>query len=551
MVVLDFLRRARSDELWWMIVFTIVAGFANALLVVAVNEVAALVAAGYRPNLWTCLTFVGAFAAFYQCDKLAVLRANAVIERLLKELRTEIVDKLRCSELQVIERLGRGSLYSILSQGTNQLSVTFPLLIESFQQAVLLGVSLIYLGYLSQPALLLFILAVAIGFAGYRQIEHGYRDTLEEISAQEAEMLDAVADIVHGGKELRLNAERSDAVFRWYRRMSRSMEALLAKAGGHSASMILLNGFVVYLMLGGVGFVFPQYISMPSTIVFQLVPTLLFCMNAVVKIATQSPMFVQAEVGLRAILDIERRLEAAGGVSPARARELAARYREFRVINYTRVTLGYRDATGTCVFTLGPCDMTLRRGEVVFLIGGNGSGKSTVMRLMTGLYRPDEGEIAVDGVPVVGNEVAGLRELFSAIFVDFHLFDQLYGLEWVDPQEVRRLIDEMGLQGKVSFRAGRFSDLRLSTGQRKRLALIAALLEDRPIYAFDEWSAEQDVHFREHFYTRIIPGLKAKGKTVVAVTHDDRYWHLADRVIKLDLGSVVWERTGTTLLEDV
>jgi len=145
---------------------------------------------------------------------------------------------------------------------------------------------------------------------------------------------------------------------------------------------------------------------------------------------------------------------------------------------------------------------------------------------------------------VAGRAIAGFRELFSAIFVDFHLFDRLYGLENIDPLTVNRLIDEMGLAGKVRFENGRFTRLHLSTGQRKRLALIAALLEDRPIYLFDEWSAEQDIHFRKTFYETILPNLRKKGKLVIAVTHDERYWHLADRVVKLDLGSIVWDRPG-------
>lgn len=132
--------------------------------------------------------------------------------------------------------------------------------------------------------------------------------------------------------------------------------------------------------------------------------------------------------------------------------------------------------------------------------------------------------------------------MFSAVFVDFHLFDRLYGLEDIDPQRVNRLIAEMGLADKVSYRDGRFDRLHLSTGQRKRLALIAAVLEDRPIYVFDEWSAEQDVHFRDYFYNSFLPDLRARGKLVIATTHDEKYWPVADRVVKMDLGRVEWIR---------
>jgi len=180
----------------------------------------------------------------------------------------------------------------------------------------------------------------------------------------------------------------------------------------------------------------------------------------------------------------------------------------------------------------------VQRGEIIFLVGGNGSGKSTALRLMTGLYKADAGQIMVDGRVLDSFGFAGLREQFSAIFANFHLFDRLYGLENISEQSVNQLIDDMELTGKVRYKNGQFTDLNLSTGQRKRLALIAAILEDRPIYAFDEWSAEQDAHFREVFYRKILPQLKQKGKTIIAVTHDERYWNVADRIVKFDLGKI-------------
>ena len=162
-----------------------------------------------------------------------------------------------------------------------------------------------------------------------------------------------------------------------------------------------------------------------------------------------------------------------------------------------------------------------------------------MLKLLTGLYKPDSGLIDIDGLAVDRTAVRDMRELFSVIFGDFHLFDRLYGLEGVEQERVQELIDRMELTDKVTFEDGKFSNLNLSTGQRKRLALIAALLEDRPIYIFDEWAADQDAHFRAIFYEEILKDLKARGKTVIAVTHDDRFFHVADRVVQLDLGKMV------------
>ncbi len=547
MILLDFIRRARPRDLRLMLWLTAIAGIANAFLVVMVNQVAQLVAEGRRPELWHWLAFVAAFASYYLCDKRALLLSNEVIEGLLRDLRVRVAAKLRCTELQTLDELGRGQLYAMVSQETNHLSVAFPLLIDNFQQAVLIAVSLIYLGYLSLPALVVFIVVVILGILGYLQINDSFRATLAELSQCQARMLDAIAGIIDGAKELILNSRRSNAVFADYEKLSQTGQRLMASSGEYWVSMVMLSVFMLYSLLGVVGFLFPIYIPDHRATVFQLVPTLLFCLMPLTLIVAHSPLFVRADVGLKTIMALEEKLDQAPSVDPATALEQAAQYQDFQRICYQNLAFSYRPQSGVPGFSLLPLNLEVERGELIFLVGGNGSGKSTALRLMTGLYSMDSGQILVDGAVVAGEQRAGFRELFSAIFADFHLFDRLYGLEDRDPAEVNRLIREMGLASKLRYVDGRFSQLQLSTGQRKRLALIAALLEDRPIYVFDEWSAEQDFHFREHFYTRILPDLKAKGKTVIAVTHDDRFWHVADRVIKLDLGAVEWEKMGKDL----
>lgn len=550
MALVEFIKRAPRRDLVLMGGLALLAGCANALLVVAVNEVTKVIATGGRPHAIAWGGFIAAFCVYYIANKAALLRANRVIERLLKRLRLDVIDKLRRSELQAVERLGRGSLYTLVSQETNHLSVSFPLLIDAAQQAILLCVSLVYLIYLSPPAFFAFITAALVGFIGYRFIDRDFRRVMGLIQVRQGQMLDAIGDIISGSKEIRLNGRKNDDVFAAYRGKAEAAERLLIVSGENWASLLLLSSFVTYFMLGFVVFVFPGVVPGFGGIVFQIVPVLLFCIGPLAKIVAQSPMFQRADLGLGAILAIDRGLEEAGSISPDEARRLSQPFMEFGEIAYTDLKFSYRDADGAPLFTAGPLDLRVSRNELVFVVGGNGSGKSTALRLMTGLIPPDGGRILVDGTPVVGRSVAGFRELFSAIFVDFHLFDRLYGLEDVDPSRVNRMIEEMGLGGKVQYDNGRFSQLSLSTGQRKRLALITALLEDRQVYVFDEWSAEQDAHFREYFYTRVLPDLKKRGKTVIAVTHDERYWHHADRVIGMDLGRVVWERRGTDLQQE-
>jgi len=187
--------------------------------------------------------------------------------------------------------------------------------------------------------------------------------------------------------------------------------------------------------------------------------------------------------------------------------------------------------------------LTLTPGELVFLVGGNGSGKSTLAKIITGLYPPEKGEVRLDGKLITDKSRDDYRQLFSAVFSDFYLFESLLGMKARDlDTQAREYLVELHLDHKVKVRHGQFSTTDLSHGQRKRLALLTAYLENRPFYLFDEWASDQDPHFKEIFYTQLLPELKARGKAVLVITHDDRYFHLADRVIKLDYGKVVYEK---------
>jgi putative ATP-binding cassette transporter len=203
-------------------------------------------------------------------------------------------------------------------------------------------------------------------------------------------------------------------------------------------------------------------------------------------------------------------------------------------------------------FTLGPVDLALSPGELVFLIGGNGSGKTTLAKILTGLYSPETGVIRFNGENVTHDNRDLYRQNFSVIFADFYLFENLIGL---DDQELdaraSRYLAQLQLQHKVRVKDGALSTIDLSQGQRKRLALLTAYLEDRPIYVFDEWAADQDPLFREIFYFQVLPELIEKGKTVIVISHDDRYYHLAHRIIRLDYGKIEYDRYNTPAVDAV
>jgi putative ATP-binding cassette transporter len=224
-----------------------------------------------------------------------------------------------------------------------------------------------------------------------------------------------------------------------------------------------------------------------------------------------------------------------------RGEELVIRNAPFRDITFQDVQFDYLNSEGRKSFRLGPVNLVIAPGETIFISGGNGSGKSTFLRLLTSLYFPTRGNVQLDGQRLSESNAATYRELFGVIFYDYHLFDRLYGLRNIDEEQVDALLHRFRLADKTRLEGDRFETLDLSTGQRRRLALVVNYLENKPICVFDEWAAEQEPDFRRYFYTNILPELKAQGKTVIAVTHDDRYYDMnyIDRVIKFEEGKLV------------
>jgi putative pyoverdin transport system ATP-binding/permease protein len=248
------------------------------------------------------------------------------------------------------------------------------------------------------------------------------------------------------------------------------------------------------------------------------------------------PQLSRANVALRKTEELGFTLSSQGVEKVADEEASPQNWRSLELRSVTHVY--HREGEGDD-FVLGPLDLNFKPGELVFIVGGNGSGKTTLVKLLTGLYMPEQGHILLDGRPIGDVDKEFYRQHFSAVFSDFYLFDQMLGL--VHPEldrHAREYLAQLKLSHKVEIVDGKLSTTDLSQGQRKRLGLLTAYLEDRPIYVFDEWAADQDPQFKAVFYTRLLPDLKARGKTVFVITHDDRYYKVADRIIKLDDGQI-------------
>jgi putative pyoverdin transport system ATP-binding/permease protein len=281
-----------------------------------------------------------------------------------------------------------------------------------------------------------------------------------------------------------------------------------------------------------------QFIGVSEQVLTGYTLALLFMTTPLQGIMLTAPNLGRANLALKKVEELGLQLASQPAeVEPRAASASAASWRSLEMIG---VTHQYRREGQEHNFVLGPLDLQFLPGEVVFLTGGNGSGKTTFAKILAGLYAPESGEIRLDGRPVTDEERIEYRKLFSTVFSDFFLFDKLLGLDGpgLDAQ-AQGYLAQLQLSHKVDVRQGGFSTTELSQGQRKRLALLTAFLEDRPIYLFDEWAADQDPTFKHFFYYDLLRELKSRGKTVFVISHDDRYYRVGDRLLKFENGNLI------------
>ncbi|MGH9809949.1 MAG: ATP-binding cassette domain-containing protein, partial [Terriglobia bacterium] len=359
----------------------------------------------------------------------------------------------------------------------------------------------------------------------------------------ERRLFDRLTDFLDGFKEVRLNSQRSDGLFDDAVTVSRTAANIKIHTQAETFKMIVNSQLSMYVLLGAVVFVAPQFSSaLGGAELTKTTTALMFIVGAAFGLVQSIPVLLNANASADRINQLEAVLKAT--VSSTQ-RQIVARKR-FDTIEVHDLRFRYVDQFSETAFQIGPIDFTLKAGELVFITGGNGSGKSTFLRVLSGLYPPDSGEIKLDGVPVDGNSRDTYRSLMSAIFFDYHLFRRLYGVPEPEPGETDRLLSKFRLADKTGLNAdGEFRTLDLSGGQRRRLALIVSMLERRPILILDEWTAEQDPEFRRKFYDELLPELMQAGATIVVITHDDRYLDELDlpaRRIRMDEGRIVEQR---------
>ena len=465
----------------------------------------------------------------------AVLRTSTrEVESILHRLRMRMMSRIRHADLLPLESIGRAQIDAGVAKETLVISQAAPVVIMGIQSAIVVFFVLLYLAWLSPWAFILAVGFLAIAVTVHFNKLKLVNAELHEALRQENRMFDAVTDILEGFKEIKMNAARSNELYTFLNQISESATTLKITTKTRQADHIIWTQAMFFLLVASIIFLLPQFSVSHNEVVLQATTTIVFLLGPLSMLVGSMPVMADANAAAENIDAMDRELERITR-TPHPIRTGITRFDQ---ITLETLTFNYASNTGDTPFGIGPIELDIRSGEILFLTGGNGTGKSTLLKLIVGLYFPEKGSIRIDGVPVTDAGYDDYRSLFSIVFSDYHLFQRLYGLSEVDSRRIDSLLQELGLVGKVSVIDGGFSTLDLSTGQRKRLALLVALLEDRPILVFDEWAADQDPVFRKKFYEEMLPAWKSSGKTILAATHDDRYFSVADRIVALENGRI-------------
>lgn len=537
----SFLRlvaRELADDWKGLVAVTVFAGASDALLIVVINSSTAEAVDGAL-SISHLIMFVSMLAIHALTRFSMLIRSGIAMKNIVYRFRTRISERMTQVELVDFERMGKPDLQFVLGRDIGFLSTPSAHFFSVPATFVTTALSLIYLGYLSRETFII-VLLMNIGYGIYF-LDNRLRvmETMKETGQVESNLFTKISHLSLGFKELKLHQKRRKSL------LNQHLIPISARVreGQHRINTELAINFTssdvyYYCAVGLTLYILPSMQILVGQAASSAITVMIFLFGNLGEILFAFSILLQYDLAVNRLQALEKSLERPAPDANAVENLKLLAQTGVEEIKLTGCTFSYYDDKQNPTFSVGPMDLTVSRGELIFVVGGNGSGKSTFLRLFCGLYLPVEGTLACNGIAIGPNNVETYRQYFSTVFSDFHLFDQFYGLEEITDEQVRTLQKRFMLEDKTLFKDHHFSTLQLSTGQRKRLALLTAMLEDRPILILDEVSADQDPEFRRFYYEVLLPELKARGKTVLVVSHDDRFFHTADRVLYMDYGNL-------------
>lgn len=465
---------------------------------------------------------------------------NFVGQNIIAKLRKTLGEKVLSAPIDQIERYRSHRLIPVLTHDVDTISdFAFAFAPLAISLTVTLG-CLGYLALLSWPMFLLMLVAIAIGTGAQFLAQSSGVRGFEAARSAEDDLQRHYNAIADGAKELRIHRPRR------YRMFVHGIQAtadFICKTQIRSINTFVIAktfGSMLFFIVIGLALVLQTlWPSHDKAVMSGFVLVLLYMKGPLEHLVGTLPIVSRAKIAFRRISELSEQFSSPephlllSDVEPAQ--------RSITSIELQDVSYAFPPVEGAQPFRLGPVNLKIQQGDIVFIVGENGCGKTTLIKLLLGLYAPQQGQVRLSGQPVTAEDRDEYRQLFTTIFADYYLFDDVVQGDSHLPQDAQQYLQRLEIAHKVSVRDGKFTTTDLSTGQRKRLALVNAWLEERPVLVFDEWAADQDPTFRRIFYTELLPDLKRLGKTIIVISHDDRYFDVADQLVRLEAGKVVIE----------
>jgi putative pyoverdin transport system ATP-binding/permease protein len=543
MNLIKFLFRSSRRMMLAALVVGFLSGSSSAGLIALISY--AIAHFSVTPPFYLILGFAGLALAALLTSWLVRVILIRLSQDAVFQLQMSLSRQILASELSYLEKIGSPHLLATLTDDIQAIAdAVYILPFLGINLAIITG-CMVYIAWLSWKVFLIVSSLSFLTVFAFKFLLKRGRQLLALAREDRDFLFQDFRTLTEGIKELKLHYQKRHDF------LHDDLQVTASHLRRHSVEGLSLlaftdsiGKFIFFLAIGLVLFIIPQFITLSPLTLSSYVLTYTYLLGPFENIVNKLPIITKADVALQKLkmigLSLADRAEKTNYFH-----QLPHSWHQLKLVDVTHI---YPGETEDSNFTLGPINLTFKPGEIVFLIGGNGSGKSTLAKLITGLYQPEQGEIYLDRQMIDAHDREWYRQHFTAIFSDFYLFDRLVGL---DAQKLDRqaqyYLKLLQLENKVKIEQGQFSTTALSQGQRKRLALLTAYLEDRAIYLFDEWAADQDPNFKKIFYTEFLPQLRDRGKLVLAITHDDHYFAVADRIIKLNFGQIEYDRHNKSM----
>lgn len=503
-------------------ILSIISGLGNTAVILVVNNALKSSAAGRIKLVPYFILSLG----IYIIGQIAVKGIlSTMTNQIVADQRKKIISSLLKSTLESFERVRPEHIQTVLTDDIEKINEIGKIMVQVITNVVMVLAALCYLGYVNLMGMLLSLFTILVATYIYHKTGQKSKKIWGEARDEKNRLMEMTNDLLYGYKDLKLNTLRKNAFQENIYGKCECCNEKRLKGDLAFVQTFILGELLFILVIGVVVFLFPvlgNHLEQMDIQVFVLV--FLYLIGPVNGILTAIPKIIDFQICLKRINDIDNILVDESTENPI----LPDRFESLTLEN---IRYSYKDNFDSG-FQLGPISYTFQRGEIIFITGGNGSGKSTLLKILLGLYKGDSGEYYLNGKLIKENNI---RHLCSCVFSDYYLFDSIYGYQH-NEKELNEKIKYFGLEDKVFVNDNQLSGKELSTGQKKRLALILLMLEKRPIIMLDEWAADQDPEFREYFYHVILKELKKQQRCVIAITHDDKYFGIADKIIKLDIG---------------